>query len=892
MSRLREMLLRFCAIFKKRNLDRDLEEELQGHFEMLVEENRRRGMNEFEAGREARISLGGVEQIKEAHREQRGLSFLETVWQDSRYAVRQMRRSPTFTLVAVLTIGLGIGVNAGIFSILDAMVLQPIKMRGSGRLVSVYPIFQGSRHRNTRNSENLFSYAEYKTYRDESHVFSGLAGYVPFVGATAGGERPAEVYGSLASCNYFDVLNQRPSLGRGFVESDCAAARASAVVVLSDEYWRSERGADPQIVGKTISLNHTSFIIIGVGPPGFDGTEILPSAFWVPITMQPALITDHGLLNDAELSWIAIIGRLRAGISVEQGRADLGVITSRLNTENKETMKLSVQPAALFNRPEERGAILTVGSVVLIAVGLVLLIACANIANLLLARAAGRRREIAVRLAVGASRGRLIRQLLTESLLLALIGGTLGTLVSFATIDQLVRLVVVHLPPGAPPITLHLSPDARVLGYSLTLTILAGITFGLAPALQSSRTDLNAAIKDETGDVGGLSGRAGALRSILVSGQVAVCMVLLLTAGLLLHGLYDAQNIDPGFEIKGLDAVTFRLESQGYSKAQAAVLHQQMKERLKALPGVDAVIDVNLIPLGDEHWGTVAQVPGSGVEKPASLNRVSPNFFVTAGIPIVRGRGFTEEDVQTGVKVVVVTEEAARRFWPGADPIGKILQLQGEANVPEEVVGVAKDAQVDHLGERSPNFLYLPTSLKDEPSDQFIVHGTLSDAATVREIREAILAIDPSISFAVARMEDNLEIFRAPSRIVSVFSGTLAGLALLMACIGIYGLVSFSVSRRIREIGIRMALGANRRDVMRLILEQVLRPVVIGALVGMACCAGVSRIFSSLLFGVSPLDPVSFVLVPLLLTGVAALASYLPARRAMKVDPVVALRYE
>jgi predicted permease len=891
MTAMREFVSRLLGLFRKPALDRDLDDELQAHFDMLLDENRARGMSEAEARRVARIRLGGAEQIREAHREQSGLPLLETLAKDLRYGFRQLRRSPGFTLVAVLTIALGIGMNAGIFSILDALALQPISVGGQ-KLASIYPIFQGHRHRNVHNSPSMFSYPEYKAYRDQNHTFSGLAGYVPFVITTAGGERPVEIVGSLATCNYFDVLNERPMLGRGFVEADCGAARASPVVIVSDDYWRNTLGADLQIVGKTLSLNHSLFTIIGVAPHGFDGTEITPSAFWAPVEMQPALLPEDQFLDDADLSWMALLGTLKPGISLEQARADLSVITGQMQTKYPGTMRVEVRSASLFNRPEERGYIFAGGAIVLTAVGLVLLIACANIANLLLARAAGRRREIAVRLALGASRRRLIRQLLTESVLLASMGGALGTFISFVSFEALMRSVIAHLPPGAPPISLHLSPNARVLAYSLLLTVLTGMAFGLAPALQSSRADVNTSLKEEGGEASLRSGRMGKLRNSLVGAQVAVCMILLLAAGLLLHGLYRAQTIDPGFEMKGIDTVNFALTQQGYSEAQAAALHEQMKERLAALPGIDALVQARNTPLGDQHWETSARLPQSGTSLQVRYNRVSPNFFSILGIPIVRGRDFSDSEVQSGARVLIVTEEAAREFWPGQDPIGKSLEVFGDTSPLLEVIGVAKDAQVDLLGQEHPRFLYVPTSLKESADDVFMVHSTLGDAATQREIHDAIHQIDPQLLFTVARLEDNPENFRAFSRIVAAASGTLGALAMLLASIGVYGLVSFAVSRRIREIGIRMALGADGRDVMKLILGQALRPVAIGAAIGMVCCAGVSRIFSALLFGVSPIDPIAFLLVPIFLILVAAVACYVPARRAMRVDPMVALRYE
>ena len=887
-----EAAARLRGLFRRKVSDADFDAELRAHFELLVDNYRARGMSESEARRQAHIRMGGMEQIREAHRQQRGVPFLETLAMDVRYGARQLLRTPGFTVVAVLTIALGIGINTGVFSVLDAMALQPLVLRTGQTLVSVYPVFEGARHRNAHNSENMFSYAEYIAYRDENHVFSGLAGYVPFVPAIAAGERPQEIDGTLASCNYFDVLMERPAMGRAFAASDCAAPGANPVVVISDDYWRNALGADPEIIGKTISLNRTNLAIIGVAPRGFEGTEISPAAFWAPITMQPQLMPGRKFLDDPDLSWIAVIGRVKPRVSLAEANSEMAVITARLQSANTGSMRTVVRTASLFNRPEERGIIFTVGAVVLCAVALVLLIACANIANLLLARAAGRKREIAVRLALGASRRRLIRQMLTESLLLAAIGGALGTFLSFVSFDALLRAVIAHLPAGAPPLAVHLSPDSRVLAFALAITLLTGITFGLVPALQSSRSDVNSSLKDECADSSVRSARRGVLRNVLVGAQIAVCMTLLLTAGLLLRGLLHAQTIDPGFQMRGLHALTFDLTQQGYSSAQASALRAQLKERVSSLPGVESVAEASTVPLADQHWQTETIDAKTGASRAVSYNRVSPNFFSLLEIPIVHGRIFSAADAQAGTHPVIVTEALARNFWPGEDPLGKSLRVFGSGSPPSEVIGVAQDVQVDHLGEAHPVFLYVPVDPKDEAQTGFIIRSTRDDASTLASIRAAVHDIDPQFSFALTRLEDNLANFQAFSRIVAAVSGTLAALALLLASMGVYGLVSYAVSRRIREIGIRMALGADGRDVMKLILSQALRPVMVGALIGTVCCAGISRIFGSLLFGVSALDPLSFAVVPAFLIAVAALASYLPARKAMRVDPMVALRYE
>jgi putative ABC transport system permease protein len=704
----------------------------------------------------------------------------------------------------------------------------------------------------------------------------------------------------LVSCNYFPVFGVQPLLGTGFMNSECAKPGADPVVVLSDILWRSAFAANPSIVGTTVTLNRSPFTVIGIAPPGFAGSEIVPSAFWAPVTMQTAIERGSELLSDDNLSWLVIVGRMKPGVSLAQARAELDVIAGRLDEDHpggKTT--LAIQTATFFGGPQEHMLALSVGAAILGAVGLVLLIACANIASLLLARAARRRHEIAVRLAVGASRKRLVRQLLTESFLIAVMGGATGWLLAFWSAGAGVQLLLSHLPRGTPPLVFSVSPDARVLMFALLLTLVTGIAFGLMPALEASRPDVNTALKESDANYQGAPGAGGRLRRILVGVQVAVCVVLLVSAGLLMRGLYRAQTIDPGFDTKDVAVASFDLTAQGYSPQRATSFQQQLMERLTALPGVDGVAQAATTPLSDSHFGTGVSIPGREGGQQVEYNIVSSNYFSLLGIPVVRGRGFAKSDSQMvndpqlgTASVVIVTESTARRFWPGQDPIGKTLRLQSERNPTVTVVGVARDAQVSRPGESDTLYLYFPSSPKDQPGLQFLVHGVIGYAGTAQSIRAAVHALDPELPVDVVRLEDNLEIWRAPSRIVSAVSAVLGALALLLASLGVYGMVSYAVSSRVREIGIRMTLGADGRDVLNLVLQQALRPVAVGTVIGLACSAAVSNALSSLLFGISAHDLISLLFVPLFLLSLTVLASYIPARRATKVDPMVALRHE
>ena len=882
---------RVRALFRRRQLEKDLDEELAFHLAMREEKKRAAGVAAEEAKYAARRQFGNITRIKEACREAWSFASLETTWRDLRYGARALAKNPGFTAVVVLATALGIGVNTGIFSVLNGVALKLLPVPSAEQIVSVDQIVHGKVRRDVHGEPGLFSYAEYKNYRANNHVFSGLLAYAPFLEATLGGENPKQLAGAEASCNFFHVLRERPALGRTFVEEDCRAAGARPVVVLSDALWRSQFGADPQIVGKDISLNRAKFTVIGVAAPGFRGIDPWPSEFWAPVAMQKALEPDANLLLEDYTGWLALLGRLQPGVSLKEVRADLAVIAGRIDQQYPgRTTTLAIHRATFMVRPEERRVVFGIGAVVLAAVGLVLLIACANVANLLLARASARQKEIAIRLSIGGSRWRIVRQLLTESLLIAFLGGTLGSMVALWSIEGIARFVLAHLPLVGPPLVWNVNPDLHVWGYSLALTAITGIVFGLVPALHATRQDLSTAVKGDGLGVIGRAASGGALRSTLVGVQIAVCMLLLIAAGLLMRGLFLAQTVDPGFEMKEITQAQFNLPSQGYNTEKAQAFQRELMASVDALPGVDEVEQAQVTPLSHAFLGTGMTPAGEVESRQFEFNAVSPGFFTMLGMPMVRGRTFTAAEAQSDAPVLVVTESTARKLWPGQDAIGKTLR--GWEKKTYQVVGVVRDSQASHLGQTDGLFFYMPAGPKEQERQQLLVHSKGGDLATINGIREAARALDANLVVHVAKLEDNLEAWRVPSRIVAALSGVLGALALLLAAIGVHGVVSYGVSQRIREIGIRMTLGADGREVMSLLLRQAMRPVVIGAAIGIAGCAAVSQVLSKVLYGIGSHDPIAFVGVPVFLLGIALMASYIPARRATKVDPVVALRYE
>jgi predicted permease len=818
---------------------------------------------------------------------------LEQLVSDLRYAVRLLVKSPAFTLVAVVSLALGIGANTTIFSLLDALLLQPLPGREPARLATVYTSdFSGPLYATS-------SYPDYLDFRAQSRAFEGLAafGEVPAVLTDRGESR--RVVGQFVSGNYFEVLGLGAAYGRALLPAEDDEG-APPAVVLSDAYWRSHFSADPSVVGREIALNGRPATVVGVGPAGFSGMlrGLSPDLF-VPLAMRPSL--GGGSLEGRGDRGLMLFGRLRQGASVADARAELAVVARRLHASYPDqwTNRLD-QPRTVSVLPEDasrvlpviRGPISAFLGVMLAAVGGVLLIACSNVASLLLARASARRREIAVRVALGASRGRLVRQLLAESLVLAGVAGVLG--VALAVLCQ--RLILAVQPPLPVTLALGLRMDVRVLLFALLLSLATAVLFGLWPALRASRVQPVESLKARGGEP--VARRRVSARDALVVAQVAGSLVLLVAAGLFLRSLANARAIDAGFDPEGALVFSLDLGAQGYDAARGGRFYTALQERLEHVPGVEAVGLANLLPLslGAERRGLRIEgyTPGPGEDLEVHSSFVGPGYFKAMRGRIARGREFEAQDTPDAPGVVIVNEAFVRRYWPGRDGLGERIvtwDQRREAQRPFAVVGVARDGKYGSLGEDPKPFVFYPQSQLYRSELAVVVRAHGDPKALAATLRREVKALDATLPvYDVKTLTEHVGTALFPARAAATLVGLSGSLALLLAAIGLYGVLSYAVSLRTREIGVRMALGAQRRDVARLVVGRGLGLAAAGAALGLAIAFGLTRFVSFLLYGVSPHDPATFVGVPLVLLGVAALAAWEPARRALSIEPSVSLR--
>ncbi|HKQ61525.1 MAG TPA: ABC transporter permease [Candidatus Polarisedimenticolaceae bacterium] len=807
-----------------------------------------------------------------------------TLVQDLRYALRRLAKNPGFALVAVLTLALGIGANAAIFSAARALLRPRLAVPAPERLVGLYrKVPQDAAY-------NRFSYPNYRDVRERSRVFDGLAAYYFTTLNLSGGGGTERAWGKIVSANYFAVLGVRPALGRGFLPEEDGPAGAHPVAVISHGLWQRRFGADPQVVGRELRLNGQPLTIVGVTPADFRGTEVgMVPDVWVPMAVAAQALSGQDWLAARGLGWLRVIGRLRSGVDVGQARAELETLGSALRREypvDNEAFGIAVV-SDFGIHPQARGQVRKFVLLLLGVTGLVLLVACANLANLLLARASARGREIGVRLALGARPRRVVRQLLTESILLGTLGGVAALLIA----PWLIAGATALEPALGLPSRVELSLDRPVLGWTLLLAVVTGTLFGLAPALYGARVDVMGILR---GDATGRAGRGARSRSLLVVAQVAASLVLLVTAGLFLRSLQAAQRIDPGFRADHLLALSFDLGLQGYGPERGVGFERELVERVGSLPGVGVCSLASLIPLSSDTDTTVfvdGYTPPSGLEGTViNFDVVGRDYFSTMDIALVRGRDFAAGGA--GGPAVIVNESAARRFWPNADALGQRLRF-GKNGPPHEVIGLARDSQYVALGEAPRPYVYLPLEQNYASSVTLLVRTTGEPAGLLPAVRAELAALDPDLPVPLATtMESYLAEQLAGPRLAAAGIGAFAALALLLAAVGVYGVTAYAVGQRTREIGIRLALGAARRDIVRLVLRQGAWLVLGGSALGAVGALAVTRLFSGFLYGIRPTDPLTFAAVIAVLALAALAAVLVPARRASRVDPMSVLRYE
>jgi predicted permease len=812
---------------------------------------------------------------------------MQTLLHDLRFGARQLLKRPGFTLLAIISMALGIGANTAIFSLVDTVAFRPLPVRNASELQELY----GTLHNGA--DYTLQSYLNYKDYRDRNQVFTGLIAYRIAVASLSHNGNNERVWGTMASANYFDVLGVPPLLGRGFLPEEDQTPKSHPVVVLSYGCWQKRFGSDPTIVGRTVLVNNTPFTVVGVARKGFIGTDVAYSPeFWTPLMMSPVIEPGNNSLESRTNDNFFVVGRLKPGITKAQAEASLRALTFELGKEYpKENAGRGIEliPPGLFI-PDIRNGVFAF-TAVLGAVGfLVLLLACVNLANLLLARATERRKEIAIRLAVGASRRRLIRQLMTESVMLSLAGGIFGVLVA-AAINRVVQRVDFPIDIA---LVFDLRIDWRVLSFTLGLSVLTGMLFSIIPALQSSKPQLVPALKDEASMAGF---RRSRLRNTLVVAQVTLSLVLLISAGLIVRSLQEAQRMRPGFNPENAVAFSFDVGLQGYDETKGRALQKQALERIRALAGVEAAALVDNIPLSLNYNSTSIYIEGQPPTPAAQLplavpSSVTPGYFQTMGISL-RGRDFTDQEEKTEHRVAIVNETFAKKFFPGQDPVGKRFNFSGADKPFWEIIGVCGDGKYNSLGEEPKAALFRP-QWRDYSTAVSLVARTKGDPKTVlAAMQREMRSLDPTLPlYGMKTLKDHMKIPLFPAKIAAGALGSFGVLALVLAAVGIYGVMSYVVAGRTREIGLRMALGARTGNVRRLILRQGMSLALIGSAIGLGIAFATTRLLKSVLYGVEATDVTTFAGVTILLALVALLACWIPALRASRVDPMVALRAE
>jgi macrolide transport system ATP-binding/permease protein len=869
--------------------DRELDAEMSAHLELAIEENLGRGMSSSEARRQALLRFGGPQQAKENHREARGLPLLETLLQDLRFALRMARRSPGFALLAIFCLTLGIGANAAVFSWMEGLLFRPYPMVAhQERLVALTGTARGE------SDPTALSWPDFLDLRRNCKLFDAFF-VTKIMGTTLSiGDRAQVATGSIVSANYFNALGVHPILGRTFEPNEDVGRSAHPVTVISYQLWKDYFGGDPQIIGKTQRMNGVIHTIIGVAPQGFYGTFVgWAMKFWVPASMEDTFEAGGYKLEDRGERWIESYARLKPGVSLEQAQQEVYAVAKRLENDYPATNRgRGIKLWPLWRTPfNNAGTLLPTLGIMLVVVVFVLLIACANVGNLLLVRSFLRRHEITVRVAVGAGRRRLLQQLLIEGLVLSAVAATCGLFIAHWCSRLLVLLLPVrngnamHLPGEM---------DWRVMALSAAICVAATLLFALLPAMQTSKVDLAATLRSEMAGV--VHGRSKSwVRSGLVVAQVSMCFILLVGAGLLLQSLQRVRSDSPGFSTKGVLVTAVNLSASGYDALRAKSFQEELIDRVQALPGVDSAALARVTPLG---YGTFSSAPVEvdGYQPPpderpsVEYNQVGPGYFVTMGIPLVSGREFSRADDETALPVAIVNEAMAARYWPGKNPLGERLQVKGKWL---QIVGIAKTSKYESMREWPRPFFYVPRRQDFSVGAALNIRTKLPPEIMAAALSRALKVMDANLAlYEVISLQEQLDRSTSAQKVAVTLTGILAGLALVLAAIGLYGVMSYAVSQSTRELGLRMALGARTSELFRLVISRGLALTFGGIFLGAGAAFGLMRLLGYLLYKVSPRDPLAFGAAFAVLTVVSLIACFLPAWRATRVDPIVALRYE
>ncbi len=876
------------ALLHRSRIDKEMEEELRAHIQDRANDLERSGLPRAEAERRARIEFGGYQKFKEECREAQGTHFVETLIQDLRFGLRMLRKSPGFTAVAVLTLALGIGANTAIFTVADALLLRPLPYANPQKLMMVYEtnIVDNSQ-------EDVFSYPYFSRLRGHQYSFSGISAFASDDFDMSGRGEPRQISAGRVSWNFFDVLGVRPALGRDFFASE-GQRGGNRVVMLSHQFWVSEFGGAHNVIGQSLMLDSLSYTIVGVLPAGFTFQPLgNDTQIWIPREFELNIATPEHI--QAGMGYLEGIARLAPGVSIDQARSELRVLHNEYCRDNSNRpdadpkWPTTVTPLQTMIVANVRVAVL----VLMGAVGVVLLIACANVASLLLARAQNRKKEIALRTALGARRGVIVRQLLVESLLLALIGGALGILAGHAGVRALLALnrdTVSQLSGSV-------AMDWRVPCFVAAISLVSGVLFGLAPALQLSKTDLQSVLRDEgRGSTG--TRRAASSQNLLVVTQVALSMILLFGSGLLIRRFLQLINVNPGFDPTNVLTMRMNLPPSKYgTNAQMVSFYNEVLRQMQLLPGVSAAAissalpptPTRFAPILAEGEPVVPVAQRSGV----NIQTISTDYAKVLRVALERGREFTAEDNQTTPTVAMVNQAFVRRYWPNDNPIGKHIWL-GPIIKPVEVVGVFGDEKNNGLGEGSAPEMFLPfPNLPWSHLRLSLRSASRNPLALVPAVRQRLAQIDSDQPITeVQTLEQILAQSRAQSNFTVALFGIFSAVALVLAIVGIYGVISYAVAQRTQELGIRMALGATQTDVLKLVVGRGLALAGVGIAIGLIAAFTLAPLIKSLLYKVSPADPMTIIGSAILFLVAALLASYIPARRAMRVDPMVALRYE